>query len=264
MIGFDAIQGSFACALREPDKAPPSSLRGGPGQAIKRRFNVYRNNVYAGLIGVLEARYPAVLRLVGDDFFRAMARIFVDRSPPRSAVLLDYGAGFPEFLRTFQPVADEPYLPDIALLEWSMHKGRHAADCATLRASDVAALGYGGSTARVELAPAIALVTSAYPVFSIWRANTSTELAVGPMAFSGAECVLVTRPALVPEAVRIPRSAAVFVTVLRDNGTLGDAAAAALALHSDFPLNRVLALLLGQKSIVSITPGDYTCEARQT
>jgi putative DNA-binding protein len=37
-------------------------------------YNVYRNNVTVSLIDALVAIYPAVQRITGGDFFRAMAR----------------------------------------------------------------------------------------------------------------------------------------------------------------------------------------------
>ena len=51
--------------------------RGRLGAPDARRFSVYRNNVAVGLIGALEARYPASRRIAGDDVFRAIARAFV-------------------------------------------------------------------------------------------------------------------------------------------------------------------------------------------
>lgn len=214
-----------------------------------RRFNVYRNNIYAGLIRVIEARYPAVLRLVGFEFFKATARLFIDRFPPRSPVLLEYGADFPGFLELFEPVSDVPYLPDVARLEWRMHAARHAADCIALRASDLAALSDDcAADVVLTLAPAVSLVDSPYPVFSIWRANSSGSVEHGEQSFSGPESVLVTRPDLAAEAIRIPRGAAMSIAALREGASLG-AAAVATADGHDFPLQRTIALLIAQRAI---------------
>ena len=57
--------------------APVSRRAGG---VPSRRFGVYRNNVYASLIDVLAGRFPVVARLVGEEFFRAMARAYVEQS----------------------------------------------------------------------------------------------------------------------------------------------------------------------------------------
>lgn len=262
MTRFKQTQSLFAAAIRDPDQLAPASLGGSNPDALLRRFNVYRNNVYAGLIGALEARFPAVQRLVGEEFFKAMARCFIEKAPPRSPALLNYGGSFPEFLRTFEPVSDEPYLPDVAELEWTMHVARHAADQTPLRASDVAAFGERGADMRIQLAPAVSLITSAFPVFSLWRANVGPEPASTRTAFSGAESILITRPALAVEAVRIPRGCAVFIAALLEDETLGNAAAAALDIAPDFPLHRTLALLISQKAIVSMVADNDQLQER--
>lgn len=252
MSGFELGQHAFSEALRDPNLPPPTDVTGPTETLPRRRFNVYRNNVYAGLIGVLEARYPAIVRLVGEEFFRAMARLYVDQSPPSSPVLLEYGRGFPAFVAAFEPVADVPYLPDVARLEWQLHEARNAADCRDMPASDLAAHGEAAAFLTVELAPAVSLVRSPYPVFSIWRANTSSTPEFGPSSFSGAESVLVTRPFLTPEALRIPPGYDTFIDALHAGKTIGDAASVALAQQPEFPLSRAIALLITQKAIVSV------------
>ena len=48
-------------------------------------------------------RFPAVERLVGEEFFAGMAREFVMAHPPRSPLLLTYGDEFPDFIAAFEP-----------------------------------------------------------------------------------------------------------------------------------------------------------------
>lgn len=43
-------------------------------------FAVYRNTVIKGRIDALQANYPAVARLIGEEWFRAAAAIFGERS----------------------------------------------------------------------------------------------------------------------------------------------------------------------------------------
>jgi len=102
-----------------------------------------------------------------------------------------------------------------------------------------------------ELAPSVSVVSSPYPVFSVWRVNAENSDA-SPQAFSGAESVLVTRPSLTAEAVRIPAASAAFVSALIDRKPLGAAVSAALAVSPDFPVHRTIALLIAQRAIVSI------------
>jgi hypothetical protein len=256
MCGLEQAQHEFAEALLNPGSPVPGSIAPPASDIVTRRFNVYRNNVYGGLIGVLEARYPAVRRLVGGEFFRAMARIFIDESPPYSPVLLEYGFRFIEFLKSFEPVSDEPYLPDVALLEWQMHVARHAADSVALSLVTIAAHGEKAADLKIRFAPAVSLVSSPYPVFSLWRANASELRETNSASFQGTEFVFVSRPALAPEAVRIPPACATLIAALSTDRTVGEAAEAALKEQPNFPLSRAFALLITQKAIAEVRPPD--------
>ena len=91
-------QKEFAGALLDPAAAVPMGIIGPDGLPTSRRFAVYRNNVVISLIEALQANFPAIRRLVGEEFFHGMAREFIIREPPSSPILLEYGAGFPDFV----------------------------------------------------------------------------------------------------------------------------------------------------------------------
>ena len=91
-------QAGFAAALLDAGLPPPPGLRAWNGSDPARRFGVYRNNVIVSLVGALGDTFPVVRRLVGDDFFDAMAGVHVRAHPPASPVLAHYGAGFADWL----------------------------------------------------------------------------------------------------------------------------------------------------------------------
>ena len=200
---------TFIPALLDPEAAVPEDLIDADGRAAGKRFDVYRNNVVVSLSEALAAGFPVIEKLVGAQFFSAMAGVFVRAQPPRSPVLTMYGDSFPAFLETFPPVAHLPYLADTARLEYALREAYHAADAAPVppeRLQDPRLL-----EARLTLAPATRLVVSPYPVHAIWRANTE---AGAPPASGGAQAVLVTRPDWDPKPVVVPPAAARFVAQL--------------------------------------------------
>jgi hypothetical protein len=136
---FDATIDAFVEALTDLLRPAPPETRGREGRPDARRFAVYRNNIAVGLIASLEMRYPVTRRLVGDDFFRAMAQAFVARNKPSSPVLILYGAEFPAFVETFEPAREIAYLPDVARLENAWVESYHSADAMPLELSDIAA-----------------------------------------------------------------------------------------------------------------------------
>jgi hypothetical protein len=135
------------------------------------RLSIYRNTSRIALTNTLRLNYPAVQRLVGEDFFAAAANIFITKEPPRMAWLDFYGAAFPEFLERFKPAASLPYLPDIARLERAVSRALHAADAKGLAPAELANLPQSaqGSVSFVPH-PSVCLLSSEYPVDAIWRA----------------------------------------------------------------------------------------------
>ena len=129
------FQDGLASALLPPPGAsvpPPAwldALLAQPG------FAVYRNTVAKGCIDALQANYPAVHALVGTDWLRAAAHAFVHQHPPTDGCLMDYGAGFADFLEGFGPAADLPYLAAVARLDRCWTESHLAADAPALQAA---------------------------------------------------------------------------------------------------------------------------------
>jgi hypothetical protein len=135
------------------------------------RLDIYRNTFITGVTRALRLSYPAVHRLVGDDFFAAAADIFIARNPPRAAYLDQYGAQFPEFLEQFPTAAALAYLADVARLEWAVGQAIHAPDQATLALMELAAISEPDQ-GRVCFVPhpSIGLLRVSHPADVIWRA----------------------------------------------------------------------------------------------
>lgn len=234
----------FVPALLDPAAAVPDGLVDAAGRVAGKRFDVYRNNVVVSLSEALAAGFPVIGKLVGAEFFTAMAGVFVRAHPPRSPVMTLYGDEFPGFLETFPPVAHLPYLADTARLEYALREAYHAADARPVpreRLEDPALV-----EARLSLAPATRLVASAYPIHAIWRANTEPG---APPAEAVHETVLVTRPDWDPKPVVIAPDAALFVTALLAGHTFGEALDAA---GNALDLARILTILIDTKSITQI------------
>jgi hypothetical protein len=237
------LQRCFAAALRDTAAIPPVA-------SSQRRFNVHRNNVSAGILGVLESRFPVVRRLVGDDFYRAMATDYVAQEPPVSPILMLYGVGFPAFVRTFAPAADTPYLADVALLEWLQHDAYHAADASPIGAQDLAAVPADRiADLRLVLHPSLRLFASDLPALSIWQMNLSTQ-AVTPVKLAArAEHALVVRPLHEVEVHRTDAALHAFAGQLDDGQSLGAATEFALSRAETFNVQSALSQLIAMGAI---------------
>lgn len=256
-VPLEALQHQFASALMRPDDTPPASVAGGSETERIRRFNIYRNNVHASLAGALAARFPVIRRLVGDDFFRAMALVFIRSRLPGSPVLWEYGARFPAFLDAFEPAAGLPYLPDVARIEWLRNIAYHAADAEPVAIGALSGLPAGSlEDARLALHPAACWVASDYPVFSIWQTNAHDETVrpIGPEL--AGETALITRPGLHVLVTLLPPGSAMFLRAVRDGEGLGPALTHASSHAPEFDLPATLSALFASGAVAGVNaPG---------
>ena len=236
-----AFQDEFAHALLAPDTSAPriAALTAQPG------FAVYRNTVLKGCIDALQANYPAIERLVGEEWLRAAAAIYARTEPPSHPTLLDYGAGFAQFLRTFEPAAELPYLADVAQLDRFWSETHIARDERPLQAAALAQL----DMARVILRPHSATRWAWFdelPIFTIWQRNRDARFdhdAAPEIAWYG-EGVLITRPHRTVQSVGLDAGGCALLDACAAGRPLAEAAQAALSAHDKVDLAQLMAMLL--------------------
>ncbi len=243
-----SFQSAFAAALLDLEQPPPAELGTAPGAADKagqrRRFAVHRNNVVSGLVKALAARFPAAVKIVGTEFFDAMARAFVLAHPPRSPLLALYGDAFPDFIETFAPAREVAYLADVARIEVARTRAYHAADATPVGADAFATLAPEAmSSMRVVLHPSVEIVRSPHPIVTIWAMN-SGERALLPIENWHGEDALIARPHLEVAVHVLPPGGAVFLLALASDRTLGEAAQDALDACEEFNLTDSVAGLI--------------------
>jgi Putative DNA-binding domain len=181
------------------------------------RLDIYRNTFVANATRALRLTYPAVRKLVGDEFFEGAAAAFIAQHPPRSACLDHYGEAFVAFLAAFPPAALLFYLADVARLAWAVSRAIHADDVEPLDLARLVALS-PGEQVRVAFVPhpSVSLLTLATPADTIWRAvlagDDAALAAVDPAA--GAVRLLVERGAGGPEVARLDAAAWHFAAEL--------------------------------------------------
>ncbi|MGP8232608.1 MAG: DUF2063 domain-containing protein [Methylovirgula sp.] len=244
------IEEDFAAALLDPDLPAPSTI----SPAHRSRFAIYRNNVALSLVEALATRFPAVRRVVGEDFFVQAARLFVTQHPPTSRMLALYGDGFAGFLDRLPACAELPYLRDLARLEAARTHAYHAADATPLGPDVLARFTpemLGGL--RLTLHPAVAIIDSPYPIVTIWAMN-SGERPPAEIKDRQSEAALVSRPQYEVEVRALPPGGAVFLTALAQAATLVEAAEAAQASAADFDLAGNLAALFSTGLVSQISP----------
>jgi hypothetical protein len=255
MLALHDLQTAFAGALLADDAGPLAALIAADGLTAEERLDVYRNNVFASLTAVLRDTFPAVCRLVDERFFAYAANEFIRHSPPRRAVLAEYGVQFATFLAGFAPASELVYLPDVARLEWLMASAANAADAKPVAAAVLAPIP-AEETPRLILRfhPALGYIASPWPIDRIWRANRrgtdggeGIDLAAGGVRLevnrSGGDVML---------RVLDPAGFA-FRAALAGGARLEQAAVLALAADAGFDLAQDFSALFRDGAVVDVT-----------
>ncbi|GID08086.1 DUF2063 domain-containing protein [Pseudomonas sp. 008] len=245
-----SIQAAFASALLDPQRPCPEGVFSANGADPASRFAVYRNNVQSSLINALAVSYPVVMQLVGDEFFRAMAGLYVQSCPPQSPLINDYGKDFAEFIDSFEPAASVPYLADMARLERLRVQAYHAADAQPLSHEQIATVlsdPQALSELTVGLHPSLNLLASAFAVVAIWAEHQQDSTLAG-MDLSHGQNALVLRNGLEVEVFAIDHGASTFIQNLR----LGLPLSQVLETAPAFDLSQTLALLISHNAITHL------------
>jgi hypothetical protein len=249
--GLAQLQRAFSEAIFFDSAPVPATIRTTSGRGHASRFGVYRNNVFAGLINAIAARYPVTRKLLWDDAFNRVAHCYVATEPPRSPVLLNYGETFPQFLRSVGQGVAADYLADIAALEATRTRAYHAADAAPLdREAFTAIPTEQWPDVRGELHPSVELLKSAFPIVSIWQANRNANDNI--LGAWTAECALVARPHLQVEVWPVPVGVYEFLTALAAGQSVGAAISKAKAGASDFDLGECFKTLISAEIVVGL------------
>jgi hypothetical protein len=248
------MNAAFAAALLDPALPCPAALRSWNGSDASRRLAVHRNNVVGSLVDALADTFPVVQALVGTEFFRAMAAVFVRARPPRSPLMHRYGGELPAFIAGFAPAQSLPYLADVARLEFARVQACHAADAPPLSpqaAGRALRSGLDAAALRPVPHPALRWLRSAHPAVSLWAAHQG-EGALEDIDLAQAECALVVRPALDVLVLRCDAGTLAFIERAHAGGDLADCVAAGAACPG-FTLSATLALLLAHGALVALS-----------
>lgn len=116
------LQQAFAEALHyQPSNV--SKLIASSQFPAEQLLQVYRNNFIISLSEVLEATYPCIKAVVGEECFSQLARQHVLSHPLRQGDVSRYGEGLADTINNTDKLSlTVPYLADLALLEWCVDR----------------------------------------------------------------------------------------------------------------------------------------------
>lgn len=247
--------------------ALPALLAQHDSSSTARGLQAYRANAHELAARALQAAYPVVAQLLGEESFADLARAFWHAHPPACGDMARWGARLPAFLQISEQLAEEAYLCDVARVEWALHQATSATDADAEPATLALMMTHDPSMLFLALAPGAAVIASAYPIASIVTAHLQGEPTLeeaGRRLRAGlAEAALVWRKGFKPCVRQMDGAEAAFVTAVLQGRALEEALQEALHGAPAFDFNTWLpnavqsGLLLAVRAGADETPcGD--------
>ena len=244
---LSTFQNGFSAALLGQAAYAPwlSALESQPG------FAVYRNTALKGCIDALQANYPTVCQLVGEDWFRAAAGVFARAQPPGDGLLMDYGAGLDDFLAGFAPAAGLPYLPAVARLDRCWTECHLAADATAVDRRWLAQQS-PDTLPQVQLRPHPAARWAwcdEHPAYALWQSHREGQVPADPLEWTG-DGALLTRPHAQVTWRPLSRAGVAFMDACAHGEPLEAAAQTALDADPTADLAALISTLLDAGALI--------------
>jgi Putative DNA-binding domain len=192
-----------------------NTLATGINTTSNRGLQTYQANAHASALRSLQAAYPVIAQLIGDDAFEHLARDFWAQHPPTRGDLAQWGGELAGFIASIPALQTEPYLRDVATAEWALHTAATADDQAADLATFALLTEHDPDALTLQLAPGTALIQSNYPIASLLTshlyANPSFEEVGQKLRENLSEVALVWRQGLRPKASNCSVGEAAFI-----------------------------------------------------
>lgn len=248
MSALRELQSTFAAAVFAGDSQLGGLLAHCAGDPARAALGIeaYRRSVLGNLASAVQATYPVLENIVGREFLAAACRRYALTYPSVSADLNAYGDQFADFLGTYEPAKNLPYLPDVARLEWLIQQVYGAEDAPPQDLSRLATMApEAWGELRFELDPAHASLVSRWPVVRIWEVNQPGYAGEFEVDFEQPESALIQRrpPGISVEALSPGEHA--LLLALQAGETLACAVESAVAGEAQFDLEACLQRFIG-------------------
>jgi Putative DNA-binding domain len=197
-----------------------------PFQGV-RGLVAYRSNARAQACRCLGTTYPVLAHLLGDDNLAGLAGVFWLAHPPQTGDLAQWGGALAGFLSELPQLADEPWLADVARVEWALHQAGSAADRTFEPQSFALLTAHPPDRLRVVVASGLQLVRSRFPIVDLLGADAGQAPTPGETdalpGDGGAQTAVVWRQGMRPRVARCDTAASHFLQATLDSGSLATA-----------------------------------------
>jgi hypothetical protein len=161
-------------AVREAERIAAGNERLSPVEQV----DVYREQFWLRHVDVLRDDFAAIERALGEVAFEALARAYLRARPSDSFTLRDLGTGMAEFLAAHAPWSADPFLAEVARVEWAFVEAFDGPDAPPFDPTTIEGRAEDAwPSARIVLHPSLQRLALAYPAHDYRIAARKGEVA---------------------------------------------------------------------------------------
>jgi hypothetical protein len=137
---------------------------------------IYKNSILSAMQKALARIFPVCKKLVGEDFFNHIIKLYIVIYPSSTPDLNDYGESFAKYLEEIVEMTTLNYLSHVAHLEWNWHNLYRYAPDKKFNFKKLRSYEKKKEKIIFKLSQSTTLLTSVYPLHHIFVTNqTETE-----------------------------------------------------------------------------------------
>ena len=223
MSSYTTLQARFQKYVLTGERDILPAIKDGPRLDATGRLDVYAIGYRLRMIEILDADYPALHALAGDDLFDQLARAYIMAHPSVFPNARWVGRHLPNFLANDPAFASQPVLAEMAAFEWAMSLAFDSADDSVLKLAELASLpGQAWSTLGFSLQSSLQRVALSWNVPAFWLAVTREENPPTPLQSAEMTPWIVWRRELTTYFRSLETDEAAALLVVCTNGNFAD------------------------------------------
>jgi hypothetical protein len=170
------IQDAFQRFLIQGDPAIEAHIVGTQRVPVATRLGIYGDGYRSRLIEALQATYPVLAELLGEEDFQRLADAYVRTHISTFASIRFYGDELAEFLAADADYSQAPVLAELARWEWALAGAFDALDAAPLGVGAFAQLPpEEWAQLRLNWSPTVHVLQLEWNVAELWKAVTDEQ-----------------------------------------------------------------------------------------
>jgi hypothetical protein len=219
------LQQAFQAYVHEPERLDGivQGIHPDTRVSAEDRLGIYATAYRLRLLEALDADYPGLHALAGDEEFDAIGRAFIATQPSVFYNLRWYGGDLPRFLRSSEEYRQYDVLAEMADFEWALVTAFDAPDDPLLQVEDIARVApEDWPELRFEAHASVQLVDLKWDVVSVWKADKEEREVESPSKSEKATRWMIWRSDLKTLFRSLPADEAAAFDALRNGSSFGE------------------------------------------